>query len=505
MLSVYNTATVFGLNIIPVEVEVDISSGLPGISIVGLPDKSVEEAKERVKAALQNSGFSIPAKRITINLAPGDIKKEGTGFDLPIAVGILTAAGYIPQNKSKIWIIGELALIGETRHIPGILPIAQKAKELKIETLFVPAVDGAEAAVIKELNVIPVDNILALSFHLKREETIKPQPFTKTDGEKEIEYEYDFAYIKGQEFAKRALEIVAAGGHNLLMSGPPGAGKTLLARSLPSILPPLSYEEKIEISKIYSLSGLLQGNLIRQRPFRNPHHTSSAIAIIGGGTVPKPGEVTLAHLGILFLDELPEFPRHVLEVLRQPLEDGVVTIARAHSSLQFPAKFTLIAAKNPCPCGFYQDPKKECICSPYQINSYQKRVSGPLLDRIDLQIEVPKLETTELTEEILAEKSSQVRKRVEAARLIQKNRYQNETTVNANLTNKQMKKYISIDYEIKQFLSKAIDQFGLSARAYSKVIKTSRTIADLSSSKEISIDHIAEALQYRPKQGVNYM
>ena len=500
MLSVYNSATIFGLNVIQVEVEVDISSGLPGISIVGLPNKSVEEAKERVKSALQNSGFIIPAKRMTINLAPGDIKKEGTGFDLPIAVGILTAAGYIPQTKDKIWIVGELALTGETRHIPGILPIAQKAKELGIKTLYVPAADGSEAAVIKGLDVIPVDNILQLSFHLKKEDIIKLQPFISLNKKEDKEFEFDFAYIKGQDFAKRALEIAAAGGHNLLMSGPPGAGKTLLARSLPSILPSLSYEEKIEISKIYSLAGLLPGNLISQRPFRNPHHTSSAIAIIGGGTVPKPGEVTLAHLGILFFDELPEFPRHVLEVLRQPLEDGVVTIARAHSSLQFPAKFTLIAAKNPCPCGYYQDQKKECTCSPYQINSYQKKVSGPLLDRIDLQIEVPKLETVELTQEILSEKSSSVRKRVESARSVQNKRYQNATLTNANLNSRQVKKYIKLDDDVKKFLVGAIDQFELSARGYAKVIKVSRTIADLSGSTEISADNIAEALQYRPKK-----
>lgn len=500
MLAVYNSATIIGLDVISVEVEVDISSGLPGISIVGLPNKSVEEAKERVKASLQNSGFSIPAKRMTINLAPGDIKKEGTGFDLPIAVGILTAAGYIPQAKEKTWYVGELALTGETRHVPGILPIAQKANELGIDTLFVPATDGAEAAVIKGLKVIPVENILQLSFHLKKEDVIEPQKFISSEIGKNIEYDFDFAYIKGQKFAKRALEIAAGGGHNLLMSGPPGAGKTLLARSLPSILPSLSYEEKIEISKIYSLAGLLQGNLISMRPFRNPHHTSSAIAIIGGGTVPKPGEVTLAHLGILFLDELPEFPRHVLEVLRQPLEDGVVTIARAHSSLQFPAKFTLIAAKNPCSCGFYQDPKKDCICSPHQINNYQKKVSGPLLDRIDLQIEVPKLKTVELTEEILSEKSRDVRKRVELARAVQNKRYRDTTLTNANLNSKQIKKYIKLTDESKDFLAEVIDKFELSARGYSKVIKVSRTIADLSNCSEISVDHIAEAVQYRPKK-----
>lgn len=498
MLATLKSATLYGLEAIPVIVEVDVAHGLPGMTIVGLPDKAVEEAKERVRAALSNSGFQIPAKRIIINLAPADLKKEGAGFDLPIALGILIAEGIISKNALDSHIVaGELALTGEIRHIPGVLPITLCAKKEHIATVCIPASDAPEATIVSSVKVLPIKSINKIVSHLRNEETITPSKLGKKSLIK-VDYEYDYAFVRGQEHAKRALEIAAAGSHNILLTGPPGSGKTLLARCLPSILPPMHFDEQLMISQIYSATGLLKGGLIEERPFRSPHHTTSSVALVGGGSIPKPGEVTLAHGGVLFMDELPEFPRSALEALRQPLEDGVVTVARAQGTIQFPARFTLVAAQNPCPCGYASDATRQCICTPHQLLMYRKRTSGPLLDRIDLHVEVPRVPSEALADEAVAEASPKIRQRVVAAREIQNKRYHISDLTNASLNVRQIKKYIPLSDDVKIFLKQAIDQFGLSARAYHRVIKVSQTIADLAGCSSIKAIHVAEALQYRP-------
>ena len=507
MLAKIFSCAILGLESQLVEVEVDISSGFPCFNIVGLPDKAVEEAKERIKSAFKNSGLKFPNRqRVIINLAPADLKKEGPSYDLPMAIGILVASGKInieKLNLNKSIFVGELALNGDLRYTKGILSIALFAQQRQMDSLYLPKPNLKEAELIKELKIYPLESFQQLVKHLNGEEKITPSlsQGVKIDQDEES-FKIDMAFIKGQNQAKRALEIAASGGHNLLMTGPPGTGKTLLARAVPSILPPMTEKEILEVTKIYSVAGLLseKNPLVSQRPFRSPHHTSSGIALVGGGQIPRPGEVTLAHRGVLFLDELPQFPRNNLENLRQPLEDGVITISRAQMSYTFPAKFILIAAQNPCPCGYYGDPEIKCTCSPSQILRYRQKISGPILDRIDLHVDVPRLNFKELSQEKINESSKQIRERVKRAREIQKERFKDRNILtNAEMGIKEIKEFCPINSQAQQLLRQAIEQMHLSARAYHRLLKVSRTIADLEGEKEIKTEHLAEALQYRQK------